>query len=191
MSQSAEDKKIQERLEYGREYYRKNREKMIAYSTQYRKDHPESKRRADKRYREKHKEKLAKRDKLYYEKNKEEIRAKQKAYYEANKERILKQNKKYADDHRGESREYLKKRYAEQRALSDSIKAENGCLVCGIDVPVVLDFHHVDPAEKVDSVSNLVCAKKQKLLDEIEKCVILCANCHRIFHYLDDMENEE
>jgi hypothetical protein len=48
-----------------------------------------------------------------------------------------------------------------------------------------LDFHHKNPKTKKDKVSRLVdCAfNKTIILVEIRKCVVLCANCHRKFHY--------
>lgn len=48
----------------------------------------------------------------------------------------------------------------------------------------VLDFHHVDSNEKEYNVSNMIrnCSFK-KIKKEIEKCIILCSNCHRDLHY--------
>ena len=46
--------------------------------------------------------------------------------------------------------------------------------------PYVLDFDHQH--NKVDSVSNILSSSTNldKVLEEIKKCQILCANCHRI-----------
>jgi hypothetical protein len=45
-----------------------------------------------------------------------------------------------------------------------------------------MEFDHRDPREKIDSVSKLVGhgAHKDKILREIAKCDLVCANCHRI-----------
>lgn len=54
------------------------------------------------------------------------------------------------------------------------------CLECGEDDVIVLDFDHRDPATKTSSISELACrVGQQKLLAEIAKCDVLCANCHR------------
>jgi len=64
------------------------------------------------------------------------------------------------------------------------IKQNSSCTKCGEDRHWVLDFHHLDPNEKDIDVSSLVkTANKQRILDEINKCVVLCSNCHRDLHY--------
>jgi len=46
------------------------------------------------------------------------------------------------------------------------------------------DLHHVDPTKKEYSMAALVVNKTPgKLLNELSKCILLCANCHRIIHY--------
>ena len=58
------------------------------------------------------------------------------------------------------------------------------CKQCGEDRWWVLDFHHKNPKDKDEEVSKIVrhCNKK-RVLNEINKCDILCANCHRDLHY--------
>lgn len=57
---------------------------------------------------------------------------------------------------------------------------------------VALDFHHSDPNEKDMEISNMVglAWSKEKILKEISKCEILCANCHRK-HHRDEKEKLE
>jgi len=62
-----------------------------------------------------------------------------------------------------------------------SIKYKGGrCIVCGYDkCPVALDFHHVR-GKKEFSVGNIGYSRSwKKLRQELDKCVLLCANCHR------------
>lgn len=76
-----------------------------------------------------------------------------------------------------------------ERARSSRISArkrvmafllEHPCVDCGEGDPVVLDFDHIDPAEKTDSVSQLFRnGAYKKAFEEIEKCIVRCANCHR------------
>lgn len=52
--------------------------------------------------------------------------------------------------------------------------------------PYVMDFDHRDRKVKVASINqmiNLHSYSKNKILEEIEKCDLVCANCHRIRTY--------
>ena len=59
------------------------------------------------------------------------------------------------------------------------------CEVCGYGKCMdALEFHHVDPTEKEFSVSaELGTSSWEKIQIELDKCVLLCANCHRETHY--------
>lgn len=62
------------------------------------------------------------------------------------------------------------------------------CSKCGFDHPAALDFHHTDSNKKEFNISNNKNYYKydsKKLLEEIKKCVVLCANCHRIEHSIN------
>ena len=56
----------------------------------------------------------------------------------------------------------------------------NPCIKCGEDDPIVLEFNHIDPSTKTDLVSKLAHqGTMEQLQAEIEKCEVLCANCHK------------
>ena len=58
----------------------------------------------------------------------------------------------------------------------------NRCEDCEEQYPdEVYDFHHVDPSRKEYAVSR-VYDRPHLLFKEVMKCVLLCANCHRIRH---------
>ena len=59
---------------------------------------------------------------------------------------------------------------------------EKGCLICGEKETCCLDFHHIDPSKKVFNVSLRNRVSNEKLEEELSKCIILCANCHRKVH---------
>lgn len=63
------------------------------------------------------------------------------------------------------------------------------CTQCGEDHPAVLDFHHTDPSIKETHPSNMR-HSKARFLKEIEKCVVLCSNCHRKLHW-DERHNHQ
>ena len=57
----------------------------------------------------------------------------------------------------------------------------NPCIRCGETNPVVLDFDHRDEKDKKYGISNMITSYNwDTILSEIEKCDVLCANCHRI-----------
>jgi hypothetical protein len=94
---------------------------------------------------------------------------KQKEHYERNKDRyIVRQQTRRAN-----RRFWFSK-------LLDSLS----CQLCPEDAKECLDFHHIDPTEKEDDVSNLLSSFRamSRVIKEIEKCVCLCANCHRKVH---------
>lgn len=66
--------------------------------------------------------------------------------------------------------------------LVNRVKRFSGCKVCGEREPVVLDFHHLDPKSKDREVPHLIGYSIERLRQEIRKCVVLCANCHRKVH---------
>ena len=83
------------------------------------------------------------------------------------------------------------KRRQELSARRKELKAEWGvfkrtlkCSKCGFAHHAALDFHHEDPTEKEYNVNRLISnGQFKKAYAEIEKCIVLCANCHRIHHY--------
>ena len=58
------------------------------------------------------------------------------------------------------------------------------CEKCGYNkYPDVLEFHHLDPSQKEANWSKMRLWGEKRLLTELDKCVLLCANCHRETHY--------
>lgn len=50
--------------------------------------------------------------------------------------------------------------------------------------PNVYDFHHLDPSKKEFAWIKLRTKSIDKLIKELDKCVLLCANCHRMRHII-------
>ncbi len=58
-----------------------------------------------------------------------------------------------------------------------------GCTLCPEDTPVCLVFHHVNPKRKRFMVASYRSrALRGPIVEEMLKCVVLCANCHRRVH---------
>jgi predicted HNH restriction endonuclease len=75
--------------------------------------------------------------------------------------------------HRNKKRDYVTRK-----------KRETGCQVCRWNgCEKALDLHHVDPSEKSGNFNKIISNGSIKAMeDELEKCVVLCANCHRLVH---------
>lgn len=59
----------------------------------------------------------------------------------------------------------------------------NKCSICGYDkCPSALEFHHINPEEKDFSISTNANIAFHKAAQEIKKCILVCANCHREIH---------
>jgi hypothetical protein len=76
-----------------------------------------------------------------------------------------------------------------ERALSrklELIKLKGGkCEKCGYDKNIsALEFHHLDPNAKKFNLDsrNLSNTTRDKILEELDKCILVCANCHRELH---------
>jgi alkylhydroperoxidase family enzyme len=70
-----------------------------------------------------------------------------------------------------------------KHAIVDAVRAA-GCSRCPEKDPDCLDFHHRDPATKTNSLAKLINGVRRLsvLMEEIAKCDVLCANCHRKLH---------
>jgi hypothetical protein len=63
-------------------------------------------------------------------------------------------------------------------------KKQLACTICGNDNFIVLEFHHPND-DKEFNVSDMANTGfgKRRILKEVKKCDVLCANCHRIVTY--------
>ena len=93
-------------------------------------------------------------------------------WYQANKEQI-----------RPRKQENSKNRRDFLRFICDEIKLILGCKNCGYDShPKALQFHHRESEKKSFDISDGVShIGILRLLKELTKCDVLCANCHSIF----------
>ncbi len=78
-----------------------------------------------------------------------------------------------------------KRRAALQRFVDDKKKEIGKCQLCHFfdcDYLCMLHFDHINPKNKINSIAGMVStlADKDVLLNEMDKCRLLCANCHRL-----------
>ena len=76
-------------------------------------------------------------------------------------------------------------KYQSKQLELNEFKHNHTCVKCGCSKYYLIDFHHLNPAEKDFTISDNSHAKIETLMKEIDKCVPLCANCHREFHHLE------
>ena len=59
----------------------------------------------------------------------------------------------------------------------------NKCAVCGYKTcEAALEFHHLNPEEKDFSIAHARLTSFENIKSELDKCVLVCANCHREIH---------
>lgn len=60
------------------------------------------------------------------------------------------------------------------------------CSICGYNrCKAALHFHHIDDKDKLFDLSRAVRHNfgRSKIIDEINKCILVCSNCHAEIHY--------
>lgn len=64
------------------------------------------------------------------------------------------------------------------------------CEICGYDkCEAALEFHHLNPGEKEFQLSSGNTCSLEKMKKEADKCILVCANCHREIH--DKINNDK
>lgn len=81
--------------------------------------------------------------------------------------------------------EWEARRRLEIRQWWRELKATKSCETCGEGSPECLHFHHRDPAQKAFEISDAVSRgwSRERILCELAKCRVLCANCHLKLHW--------
>lgn len=90
-----------------------------------------------------------------------------KSYYRLNSKRIM---------------DRVRHRRTEIILFIESYKCEHLCVLCGFADYRALEFHHRDPAQKDISIGKAAKSgwSHQRILNEVAKCDLLCANCHKV-----------
>ena len=80
------------------------------------------------------------------------------------------------------------KKKTQERRVKHKLKAieylGGKCAHCGIvsEHRGIYDFHHTDSGEKEADPGSLMHYSWERIQQELDKCILLCANCHRIEH---------
>ena len=142
-----------------RERYLKNRETYLEKCKEYR-NRPERKNADHQRYEKNRKQRIAK-------------------AVHNRRERMKNPEKRAAD--LATKLAYNKKRSDEFYAILNERKLKNPC-PCGEADPCCLVFHHRDPTKKDKGIAHMSTMSRERILAELDKCDVLCSNCHLKLH---------
>ena len=100
-----------------------------------------------------------------------------KKYYIANKEEINRKGREHSAKKRSTRREEFKQHFG-----------QFVCEECGYSHKcwAAFDLHHLDMREKEFTISHYSYKPWEDIKDEVDKCILLCATCHRIEHYCNE-----
>ena len=104
------------------------------------------------------------------------------AYADPNDPRKAEAMRRYYRANTQKQKDLAKARKQKLKKMVRDLKEGTPCADCGQRFPsFVMDYDHRDSSTKFEMVSVLVGQGrgKQMILDEIDKCDLICANCHR------------
>lgn len=102
-----------------------------------------------------------------------------------NQDKLREYRRKWYAGNKLSAKAAVRKRKQKIRDWLDQYKSSLKCSRCPETHPACLEFHHENPAEKDMAVSSGVDWgwSIERMMREIDKCVVLCANCHRKLHW--------
>ena len=95
-------------------------------------------------------------------------------------------NKAYHDKNKARRNKQIRDRQRLHKEIIQEHKLKNGCSICGYKKSArALQYHHT--GDKEASIARLVTqgAALQRIFEEIDNCILVCANCHFEIHKED------
>lgn len=91
--------------------------------------------------------------------------------------------RKWYKENKISERNHVRRRKKEIKKWFHEFKSKLCCSKCGENHPAIIDFHHT--GKKENQVAQMVHwgYSIDKIKKELEKCQVLCANCHRKLHW--------
>ena len=99
---------------------------------------------------------------------------------------VRERSKQYYKEKSDVLKEKRKHYYEKRREWFNEYKKTLKCSKCDENHIACLEFHHLNPEEKDFTIAEALQKlnlSKDSILKEIEKCEVLCSNCHRKLHY--------
>jgi len=156
-----------------KEYYQLNKEKIGEKRAEY---YQLNKEKISEYYRV-NKEKKAEYDKKRYQLNKEKISEKKAEYYKLNKEKISEKKAEYYQLNKEKVREERREQHKERKSYC--IEYLGGkCVKCGTTHN--LQFDHIKREGKKYEITRRLSNNLNNLKEELDKCQLLCYDCHKI-----------
>jgi hypothetical protein len=103
----------------------------------------------------------------------------------ANREKCRASGRRHYAAHKDRVKRWVRSREERMRAWLAALKGQFRCR-CGEDRLPCLDFHHIGGEKGINRAYAVTRGwGKRRVLAEIAKCEVLCANCHRYLHWLE------
>lgn len=108
-------------------------------------------------------------------------------YEKKHPDRVIEQTKRYKDKYKDRLR-LNASTWQKEKGRLNKLKAieylGGKCVDCGQKFPpYIYDFHHINPEIKEFSITKIMGRTWEKIIPELDKCVLLCSNCHRTRHH--------
>ena len=109
------------------------------------------------------------------------------------KEKNAEYQRKWYQENKKLQQQRNKQGHKRRRDFITNYKADRGCSRCDEKHVACLQFHHRNPAEKDFSITDLLKYHRSMeiLMKEIEKCEVICANCHLKHHWQDRLDKDQ
>ena len=120
------------------------------------------------------------------EKSKKRLKMGEEKWAEYQKEKGLAKRKKWYSNPKNRQKTTKRVDTFRTNKKRDLIAYKGGkCSKCGYnkDVTGAYDFHHLDPKEKYFNISKKMYINIELLKQEVDKCVLVCRNCHAEIHH--------
>ena len=118
-------------------------------------------------------------------KTKKERKEYAKEYERKNRDKLSKKRKDWRHANLNKVKLWTVDRDNRYRQIMHNLKI-NGCAICGYNKCMdALDFHHTCLNSKKFYINTNSMMRKD-LIIEINKCILLCANCHREIHHVEE-----
>lgn len=107
-----------------------------------------------------------------------------KQIFEFPKDKSLKEGVKNYCKRCDAKRKREKSLYTKEK-IKEYLGGELICASCGYTYPTLtpFNFHHINPKEKEGIIAHMLDYRWEKIEEELNKCILLCANCHLIEHH--------
>tara|TARA_B110000967_G_C18350699_1_gene301099 strand:- start:29 stop:421 length:393 start_codon:yes stop_codon:yes gene_type:complete len=93
----------------------------------------------------------------------------------------------YYSQNQAKQKQHKKNNCARNKKYVHDYRKSNKCSKCEEDRWYLLEFHHIDPSTKFRNVCDMAdqAYAISRVQEEIDKCALVCRNCHMEFHHLE------